>query len=93
LSSAFLLLAHGGSLVYATCSINPEENDGVARRLVEKYKDECVVDRPDCSAAPEIQGHPSPDCSAEETRYGLIVLPDFSKGAGPMYIARFTKRA
>jgi 16S rRNA (cytosine1407-C5)-methyltransferase len=37
LSAAFLLLKPGGSLVYATCALSPEENDGVAGRLLEKY--------------------------------------------------------
>jgi 16S rRNA (cytosine1407-C5)-methyltransferase len=36
LSAAFLLLREGGSLVYVTCSLNPEENGGVVGRLVEK---------------------------------------------------------
>ncbi|MDR1654443.1 MAG: 16S rRNA methyltransferase, partial [Treponema sp.] len=32
LSSCFLLLEKGGSLVYSTCALNPEENEGVAER-------------------------------------------------------------
>jgi 16S rRNA (cytosine1407-C5)-methyltransferase len=86
LSSAFLLLAPGGSLVYATCSINPEENDGAARRLMEKHgpvKDgpvngRAILDKPDFT-------------EGEETEYGRMILPDTAGGAGPMYVARFGK--
>jgi 16S rRNA (cytosine1407-C5)-methyltransferase len=81
LSAAFLLLAPGASLVYATCSLNPEENDGVAAKLVKKYGGSschCIVDRP---ALPE----------GESTEYGQLILPDVTDGCGPLYIARFKK--
>ena len=78
LSAAFLLLSPGGSLVYATCSLNPEENDCVTARLLKKYGNACVPDKPDFS-------------EGEETEYGRIILPDISHGAGPMYVARFAK--
>jgi 16S rRNA (cytosine1407-C5)-methyltransferase len=83
LSAAFLLLAPGGSLVYATCAINPEENDGPARRLMEKYRRAgdpglCFLDPPDFS-------------EGEATEYGRLLLPDVSGGMGPMYVARFGK--
>ncbi|GHT87117.1 SAM-dependent methyltransferase [Spirochaetia bacterium] len=79
LSAAFLLLCPGGSLVYATCALTPEENDGVASRLLEKYKDAVSSDPPDFD-------------EGEETRFGRIILPDFCGGMGPMYVARFKKR-
>ncbi|MCL1812910.1 MAG: 16S rRNA methyltransferase [Treponema sp.] len=87
LSAAFLMLESGGSLVYATCSINPEENDGVAGRLLNKYGNKkrsgesesyCIMDKPDF---PE----------GEETEYGRLILPDTAEGAGPLYVARFKK--
>jgi 16S rRNA (cytosine1407-C5)-methyltransferase len=78
LSSAFLLLAPGGSLVYATCALTPLENDGVAQRLLEKYGAAIAIDPPAFS-----QG--------EASAFGRIILPDVC-GMGPMYIARFTKR-
>ncbi|MDR2739974.1 MAG: 16S rRNA methyltransferase [Treponema sp.] len=79
LSSAFLLLQPGGSLVYATCALSPEENDGVASRLLEKYQDAVIPDLPDF-------------CEGEETKYGRIILPDTCHGIGPIYVARFRKR-
>jgi 16S rRNA (cytosine1407-C5)-methyltransferase len=79
LSAAFRLLAPGGSLVYATCALTEEENDGVARRLPEKYGSTVELDEPDF-------------CEGEKTAYGRIILPDQNEGAGPMYVARFRKR-
>jgi 16S rRNA (cytosine1407-C5)-methyltransferase len=79
LSSAFLLLKPGASLVYSTCSIAPLENDCVAERLIKKYKDFVSIDKPDFAAG-------------EETQFGKIILPDRDKNLGPMYVARFKKK-
>jgi 16S rRNA (cytosine1407-C5)-methyltransferase len=79
LSSAFLLLAPGGSLVYATCALTEEENDGVAGRLPEKYGARVVPDEPDFT-------------EGEKTAWGRLILPDVSGGLGPMYVARFRKK-
>ncbi len=79
LSSAFLMLASGGCLVYATCSISPEENDGVAGRLLKKYSDEFSFIPPDFPLG-------------EQTRFGHIFLPDACEGSGPLYISRIKKR-
>jgi len=80
LSSAFLLLAPGGSLVYATCALSPEENDGPMRRLFDKYGDLVELDDlPD-------------DGGAERMEFGLHFLPDTAAGAGPLYVARIRKR-
>jgi 16S rRNA (cytosine1407-C5)-methyltransferase len=78
LSSAFLLLQEGGSLVYATCALAPEENDGVVSRLLEKYGDEALPEAPAFS-------------EGEATRHGRLILPDQSNGMGPMSVARFRK--
>lgn len=79
LSSAFLLLAPGGSLVYATCALSPEENDGPMNRLYAKYGEELEEDR-----LPEEDG-------AERTARGIIYLPDRAAGAGPLYMARIRR--
>ncbi|HCC36968.1 MAG TPA: 16S rRNA methyltransferase [Treponema sp.] len=78
LSSAFLLLKPGGSLVYSTCAITNAENDGVAEKLLAKYE-AAALDPPGFT-------------EGEQTAYGRIILPDQS-GCGPMYIARFRKKA
>jgi 16S rRNA (cytosine1407-C5)-methyltransferase len=79
LSSAFLLLCPGGSLVYATCALSAVENDGVAGRLFEKYGEEAELDPPEFT-------------EGEQTAFGRLILPDFSGGPGPLFVARFRKR-
>ncbi|MDR2485714.1 MAG: 16S rRNA methyltransferase [Treponema sp.] len=78
LSAAFLTLRPGGSLIYATCALSVEENDGVASLLIKKYSRDALLDEPDF---PE----------GEKTAFGRIILPDVSGGIGPMYVARFRK--
>ncbi|MDR1107694.1 MAG: 16S rRNA methyltransferase [Spirochaetaceae bacterium] len=78
LSAAFLLLRRGGSLVYATCALSPEENDGVVSRLLKKYREELVLEAVDFS-------------EGEATSFGRILLPDVAEGMGPLYVARFSK--
>lgn len=80
LSSAFLMLAPGGCLVYATCALSPEENDGPMRRLFGKYASDVELDPPEA------------DAGAEPTEYGVHYLPDRASGAGPLYVARIRKR-
>lgn len=76
LSSAFLLLTTGGSLVYSTCALDPQENDGVALKLLKKYKTAVALDPPDFA-------------EGEKTKFGRIILPDVCDGMGPIYVARF----
>ncbi|MDR3139318.1 MAG: 16S rRNA methyltransferase [Treponema sp.] len=78
LSGAFLLLRPGASLVYATCALSEEENDGVASRLLQKYGGAACLDPP---YFPE----------GEKTACGRLILPDRCGGTGPMYVARFRK--
>jgi len=78
LSAAFLLLKPGGSLVYSTCAINPEENDAVAEKLLLKYKGSVKPDPPDFE-------------EGETTKFGCLILPGPASSAGPIYAARFVK--
>lgn len=80
LSSAFLLLASGGSLVYATCALSPEENDGPVARLFDKYGGAVAIDPLDDVGT-----------GVEGTRFGIQFLPDRAGGAGPLYVARVRK--
>lgn len=43
LASAFLALKPGGHVVYATCSINKNENDEVVKKLLHKKKGQCSL--------------------------------------------------
>lgn len=81
LSSAFLLLADGGSLVYATCALSDEENDGPVARLLKKYGDRVMLD--------PIDAEPG----QERCLYGLRTLPDRASGSGPIYVCRLRKAA
>lgn len=78
LSAAFLVLAPGSSLVYATCSLSPEENDGVVSRLIKKYPEALRLDPPVWA-------------EGEASRFGRLILPDENPGMGPMYVARIWK--
>ena len=78
LSAAFLLLKPGGSLVYATCALSPEENDGPVSRLLEKYSGKIEVAEPGFALG-------------EKTKHGRLILPDESDGMGPMFVARLWK--
>jgi 16S rRNA (cytosine1407-C5)-methyltransferase len=79
LSAAFLLLKPGGSLVYASCALSIEENDGPVSRLLEKYAADIELDEPDFT-------------EGEKTKYGRLILPDRTANMGPMYVARFRKK-
>ncbi|MDR0550974.1 MAG: 16S rRNA methyltransferase [Spirochaetaceae bacterium] len=96
LSATFLLLKPGGTLVYATCSVNPAENDDIIRRLQKKYSGAVRMETPDFA---EIARHLPPILTAEDSRLkpestgtGIIILPDVS-GAGPMFTAVVRKEA
>ena len=78
LSSALIMLKAGGCLVYSTCALSPDENDRVVARAAARFGGSLVFDRP---------AYQGPG-SAEETEYGLSILPDRACGAGPMYVCR-----
>ena len=44
LSHAFSLLKKGGTIVYSTCSCEPEENEGVVSAFLEKHSDAEMLD-------------------------------------------------
>jgi 16S rRNA C967 or C1407 C5-methylase (RsmB/RsmF family) len=81
LSSALIMLKAGGCLVYSTCALSAEENDGVAARAAARYGAALAFDRPE---------YPGPG-EAEDSLYGLSILPDRAGGAGPMYVSRMRK--
>ena len=44
IEAGFKVLKPGGTLVYSTCTQEPEENEGVVSWLLENYKDADVVE-------------------------------------------------
>jgi 16S rRNA C967 or C1407 C5-methylase (RsmB/RsmF family) len=81
LSSALIMLKIGGCLVYSTCALDPRENDGVVGRALAKFGTGISLD----GVLYEGPGE------ADATEYGLSILPDRAKGAGPMYVCKMRK--
>ena len=90
LSSAYRLLQPGGILLYSTCALCPEENDGMIFRLYKKFnKDgsafELLPPSPNLS---EIEGFTKITLPQyEKTEFGYQILPDTANGAGPIYFS------
>ena len=95
LSSAYRLLRPEGILLYSTCALCPEENDGMIERLYKKFNK-------DGTAFMLLE--PAPDLSQvsafapaltlpgfEKTKYGYMIMPDRQKGAGPIYFSIIKK--
>jgi 16S rRNA C967 or C1407 C5-methylase (RsmB/RsmF family) len=95
LSSAYRLLSHQGILLYSTCALCPEENDGMIERLYKKFNK-------DGSAFTLLE--PEPDLNQvsaftpsltlpgfEKTQYGYMIMPDRQNGAGPIYFSIIRK--
>lgn len=95
LSSAYRLLKSGGYLLYSTCALCPQENDGMMERLIKKFnKDGTAFDfiepEPDVNEISEFVSFSIP--KYEKTDYGYMILPDSSEGAGPIYFSLIRKK-
>ncbi len=94
LSSAYRLLAPGGFLLYSTCALSPQENDGIIDRLLKKFPDALIVPARPCApdALASVCRTPFlPD--AEQTGRGFHILPDVQNGAGPIWFSLVQKPA
>ena len=80
LAGALLALKKGGKLVYSTCSISPDENDGVISKLIKKKGDSFHLLKVEDGLLFE----------GEPTEFGTIFLPD-RKGWGPIYFCVIEK--
>ncbi len=91
LETAFSLLKSGGALVYSTCSVEPEENEGVIDYLLQKY--------PAAAKLEEIEmeiNRGSPVLAFEKSVYGtevrkcLRIWPQDNNTEG-FFVAKLTK--
>jgi 16S rRNA C967 or C1407 C5-methylase (RsmB/RsmF family) len=78
LASALEVVRPGGLILYSTCALAPQENDGVIAKLFRKR-----------AGRFELQETRLP--FGEPTRYGWQVLPDTAEGRGPIYCARLRR--
>lgn len=101
LSSAFLMLKPGGFLVYSTCSIGPEENEGVLSRLFSKYGPAAEPKDPRASIEAALRGLGGAPIeaqlrrllgAAEEREGGIMFMPDRADGSGPMFVSLVEKK-
>ena len=105
LMTALRLLKPHGKILYATCSIEPGENDGVVEKTLAQVEKErrrglvrWAVEVDDLSTTPKggIGGSLRENLErnwAERTQHGWIVLPDHPSGGrwGPLFFALLTK--
>ncbi|KAK8071066.1 hypothetical protein PG997_011269 [Apiospora hydei] len=97
LMTALRAVKVGGRVVYATCSLSSEENDGV----IEKGKELVQKDRKKLGIKWDVKVVRSNDAGEEEmldswaerTKHGWVVLPDHPSGGrwGPLFFAILEK--
>ena len=68
ISDASDCLRPGGTLIYATCTFAPEENEGLIARFLTEHPDFTVELLPDAVRAMTTPGIPIPDCREDLTR-------------------------
>jgi 16S rRNA C967 or C1407 C5-methylase (RsmB/RsmF family) len=78
LSGALLAVKPGGRIVYSTCTINPQENDGVVHKLIKKRNDKMRWVTQETHSL------------GERTEYGIQFMPDRC-GFGPLYYSVIEK--
>lgn len=88
LSSAYRVLKSNGYLLYSTCALAVEENDGVVSKLVKKFPDAKILEINFEEVYKEYTDLPK----AEKTQFGYHVMPDVTDGAGPLYFALIQKQ-
>ncbi|MBR5400930.1 MAG: RsmB/NOP family class I SAM-dependent RNA methyltransferase [Treponema sp.] len=95
LSSAWRLLKKGGYLLYSTCALCPQENDGMMEKLVKKFNKDgnsLSFEQPEPQLE-QIKNFAKISLPTfEKTEYGYMIMPDMAEGAGPIYFSLIKKR-
>ena len=95
LSSAWRLLKKGGYLLYSTCALCPQENDGMMEKLVKKFNKDgnsLSFEQPEPQLE-QIKNFAKISLPTfEKTEYGYMIMPDMTEGAGPIYFSLIKKR-
>lgn len=78
LCAALLALKPGGHVMYATCSINPHENEGVINKLLAKKSDRAELVHLSCSIG-------------QRSDVGISILPHLHN-AGPAFFSLLRRR-
>ena len=94
LSSAYRMLAPGGYMLYSTCALCHEENDGMIEKLLSKFDSAACVYSENFPKA--ITDSARQRCgisfeAIEKTTCGFHLLPDVHDGAGPIYFSLVKK--
>ncbi|KAK6443595.1 hypothetical protein LTR95_000422 [Oleoguttula sp. CCFEE 5521] len=96
LMTALRAVRIGGTVLYATCSISSEENDGVIEKTLAQL--EKKVKKGELTWTAEAMKFDAPveqglEGFAERTTYGWLVLPDHPSGGrwGPLYFTKLIK--
>lgn len=89
--SAFRALKPGGIMVYSTCTIAPEENEGVVDYLLKKFPDAEIlrIDIPDFKVRPGTTGWEKENYDPR-VKNCIRILPQDNDTA-PFFIAKITK--
>ena len=88
LSSGFRVLKQGGYLLYSTCALATDENDGVIEKLLKKFSNAKIHE---INFQGIYEKYPNLPV-AEKTKYGYHVMPDKTNGAGPLYFCLIQKQ-
>ena len=91
---ALNICAIPGRVVYSTCSLNPQENDDVVRRVLkymkkkfQKLQFEKEGEKGSMPHITLVEGDSMKIPFGEKTECGWIILPDKCDGMGPIYFA------
>jgi len=93
LRCASALVCRGGTILYCTCALSEQENDGVVAKFLKKAGKDFSVE-PLIGAVAEGEANDTPTSllppGADVTTYGVLILPDRTP-YGPMYISKLRR--